>query len=110
MASEHRCPRGRESAQPGPGLMRAERVNPARVPRTGAGMRGACGRPRAMGAESRLAGQGAQEAGHTGVSSEPGGPALAPRVPHGRVSEFPTRASRYGAWLSYRLGLDTLVA
>jgi hypothetical protein len=62
MASEHRCPRGRESAQPGPCLMRAERVNPARVRSTFAGMRGACGRPTVMGAESRLAGQGVQEA------------------------------------------------
>jgi hypothetical protein len=62
MASEHRCPRSRESAQPGPGLIRAERVNPARVRSTCAGMRGACGRPTVRGAESRLAGQGVQEA------------------------------------------------
>jgi len=62
MASEHRRPRGRESAQPGPGLTRAERVNPARVRSTRAGRRGACGRPTARGAESRLAGQGVQEA------------------------------------------------
>jgi hypothetical protein len=62
MASEHRCPRGRESAQPGPGLMRAERVNPARVRGTCAGMRGACGRPTVRGAEFHLAGQGVQEA------------------------------------------------
>jgi hypothetical protein len=36
MASEHRCPRGKESAQPGPGLTRGERVNPARVRAAGA--------------------------------------------------------------------------
>ena len=32
MASEHRCPRGIEGARPGPGLTRAERVNPAMGP------------------------------------------------------------------------------
>jgi hypothetical protein len=62
MVGEHRCPRGIESARPGSGLMRAERVNPARVRSTCAGMRGACGRPRVIGAESRLAGKGVQEA------------------------------------------------
>jgi hypothetical protein len=31
MASEHRHPRGKESARPGLGLTRVERVNPARV-------------------------------------------------------------------------------
>jgi hypothetical protein len=62
MAEEHRRPRGRESARPGSGLMRAEHVNPARVRVRCAGMRGWGGRPTAMGAESRLAGQGAQEA------------------------------------------------
>jgi len=46
MASEHRCSRGRESARPGLGLMRAERVNLVRVRRAGAGMRRrAVGRP-----------------------------------------------------------------
>jgi hypothetical protein len=62
MASEHRRPRDIESAQPGPGLTRVERVNPARVRSTCAGMRGVRGRPTVMGAESRLAGQGVQEA------------------------------------------------
>jgi hypothetical protein len=62
MAGEHRRPRGRKSARPGSGLMRAEHVNPARVRVGCAGMRSRCGRPTAMGAESRLVGQGAQEA------------------------------------------------
>src|SRR2546425_9303550 len=62
MAGEHRCPRGKESARPGLSLTRGERVNPARVRGTRAGKRGAGGRPTVMGAESRLAGQGAQEA------------------------------------------------
>jgi hypothetical protein len=31
-AGEHRCPRGREGARPGPGLMRAERGKPAMGP------------------------------------------------------------------------------
>src|SRR5450755_838099 len=53
MAGEHRCPRGRESARPGPGLMRAERVNLARVRRAGAGMRRRGGRPTVRGAEFR---------------------------------------------------------
>jgi hypothetical protein len=45
-AGEHRCPRGKEGARPGPGLMRAERGNLARVRRAGAGMRRrAVGRP-----------------------------------------------------------------
>jgi hypothetical protein len=48
---EHRCPRSIESAQPGPGLTRVERENPARVRGTCAGMRGACGRPTVRGAE-----------------------------------------------------------
>jgi hypothetical protein len=62
MAGEHRCPRGKESARPGLGLTRAERVNPARVRVGCAGMRTWGGRPTVMGAESRLVGQGAQEA------------------------------------------------
>jgi len=62
MASEHRRPRGIESARPGPGLTRGKRVNPARVRGRCAGMRACGGRPTAMGAESRLAGQGVQEA------------------------------------------------
>jgi hypothetical protein len=62
MADEHRCPRDIESARPGPGLTRVERVNPARVRRRCTGMRTGGGRPTAKGAESRLAGKGAQEA------------------------------------------------
>jgi Reverse transcriptase (RNA-dependent DNA polymerase) len=62
MVSEHRYPRGIESARTGLGLTRAERVNPARVRHGRAGMRAGGGRPTAMGAELRLAGQGAQEA------------------------------------------------
>jgi len=62
MASEHRHPRGIESARPGLGLTRAERVNPARVRYGAPGMRAGGGRPTVMGAELRLAGQGAQEA------------------------------------------------
>jgi hypothetical protein len=53
MVDEHRCLRGRESARPGPGLTRAERVNPARVRGTCAGMRRWCGRPTVRGAELR---------------------------------------------------------
>ena len=53
MASGHRCPRGTESARPGPGLTRAERVNLARVRCAGAGMRRQGGRPTVMGAEAR---------------------------------------------------------
>jgi hypothetical protein len=53
LVGEHRRPRGIESAQPGPGLIRVERVNPARVRSTCAGMRGVCGRPTVRGAESR---------------------------------------------------------
>lgn len=62
MVSEHRHPRGIGSARTGLGLTRAERVNPARVRHGCAGMRAGGGRPTAMGAELRLAGQGAQEA------------------------------------------------
>ncbi len=62
MVSEHRRPRGTESARPGPVLMRGERVNPARVRGRCAGMRACGGRPTVRGAESRLAGQGVQEA------------------------------------------------
>jgi hypothetical protein len=62
MVSEHRHPRGKESARPGPGLTRVERVNPARVRRRCAGMRAGGGRPTVRGAEFRLVGQGAQEA------------------------------------------------
>jgi hypothetical protein len=62
MVSEHRRPRGTESARPGPGLTRGKRVNPARVRSMCAGMRIWGGRPTVRGAESRLAGQGAQEA------------------------------------------------
>jgi hypothetical protein len=62
MVDEHRCPRGTESARPGPCLTRGERVKPARVRRRCAGMHVWGGRPTAMGAEFRLAGQGAQEA------------------------------------------------
>jgi hypothetical protein len=62
MVDEHRCLRDIESARPGPGLMRGERVNPARVRRGCAGLRAGDGRPTVRGAESRLAGQGAQEA------------------------------------------------
>ena len=51
MASEHRRPRGIEGARPGPGLMRAERENLARVRRAGAGMRRRGGRPTVRGAE-----------------------------------------------------------
>ena len=51
MAGEHRCPRGKEGARPGPGLMRAERGNLARVRSAGAGMRRRCGRPTVRGAE-----------------------------------------------------------
>ena len=50
-AGEHRCPRGRESARPGLGLTRAERVNLVRVRRAGAGMRRRGGRPTVRGAE-----------------------------------------------------------
>ena len=62
MTGEHRRPRGIDSARPGPGLTRVERVKPVRVRSTCAGMRGVSGRPTVMGAESRLAGKGAQEA------------------------------------------------
>jgi hypothetical protein len=62
MVSEHRRPRGIDSARPGPGLTRVERGNPARVRRGCAGMRAGGGRPTVRGAEFRLAGQGAQEA------------------------------------------------
>jgi hypothetical protein len=62
MVSEHRYPRGIESARPGLCLTRVERVNPARVRRGCAGMRAGGGRPTVRGAELRLAGQGAQEA------------------------------------------------
>src|SRR6266849_3228228 len=51
MAGEHRCSRGRESARPGLGLTRAERVNLVRVRRAGAGMRRRGGRPTVRGAE-----------------------------------------------------------
>ena len=37
MASGHRCSRGKEGARPGPGLTRAERVNPAMGPHPGRG-------------------------------------------------------------------------
>jgi hypothetical protein len=62
MASEHRHPRGKESARPGPGLTRVERGKPASGSTPGAQV-SACGggRPRAIGAELP-AGQGAQEA------------------------------------------------
>ncbi len=52
-AGEHRCPRGIEGAQPGLGLMRAERGNLVMVRRAGAGMRRPGGRPTVRGAESR---------------------------------------------------------
>jgi hypothetical protein len=78
MAGEHRCPRGIESGRPGPSLTRVERVNPARVRRRCAGMRAWGGRPTVMGAESRLAGQGAQEA------NAGGGNAAGNRGSHGR--------------------------
>jgi hypothetical protein len=52
-AGEHRCPRGIEGARPGLGLMRAERVNLARVRRAGAGTRRRGGRPIVRGAEPR---------------------------------------------------------
>jgi hypothetical protein len=51
MAAEYRCPRGIEGARPGPGLMRAERGNPAGVRCAGAGMRRQGGRPTVRGAE-----------------------------------------------------------
>jgi hypothetical protein len=51
MAWEHRHPRGKESARPGLGLTRAERVNPARVRRGVPGMHAGGGRPTVMGAE-----------------------------------------------------------
>jgi hypothetical protein len=51
MAGEHRCPRGTEGARPSPGLTRAERGNPVRVRRAGAGMRRRGGRPTVRGAE-----------------------------------------------------------
>ena len=62
MASEHRHPRGKESARPGPGLTRVERGKPASGSTPGAQV-GVCGggRPRVIGAEFP-AGQGAQEA------------------------------------------------
>ncbi len=49
MVSEHRHPRGTESARPGLGLMRAERGNPARVRCGCAGMRAGGGRPTVRG-------------------------------------------------------------
>ena len=52
-ASEHRCPRGIEGVRPGPGLMRAERGNLARVRPAGAGRCGPAGRPIVRGAEPR---------------------------------------------------------
>src|SRR5258708_37762780 len=52
MAGEHRCPRGKEGARPGPGLMRAERGNLARVRRAGAGMRRRGGKPAVKGGGS----------------------------------------------------------
>jgi hypothetical protein len=80
MVDEHRCLRGKESARPGPCLMRGERVNPARVRLRCAGMRVWGGRPTVMGAESRLAGQGAQEANAGGRK------AAGNRRPHDRDS------------------------
>jgi hypothetical protein len=51
MASGHRCSRGTEGARPGPGLMRAERVNPAMGPWRWRGYAWRCGRPTVRGAE-----------------------------------------------------------
>jgi hypothetical protein len=51
MASGHRCSRGIEGARPGPGLMRAERVNPAMGPWRWRGYAWRCGRPTVRGAE-----------------------------------------------------------
>ena len=51
-ASEHRCPRGIEGARPGPGLMRAERGNLARVRPAGTGRCRPAGRPIVRGAEA----------------------------------------------------------
>jgi hypothetical protein len=53
MVSEHRHPRGLESARPGSGLTRVERGKPASGSTPGAQV-GACGggRPRVIGAES----------------------------------------------------------
>jgi hypothetical protein len=61
VVGEHRCPRGRESARPGPGLTRVERVNPASWVRRRSAEAGCGGRPTAMGAEIP-AGQDVQEA------------------------------------------------
>src|SRR5216683_808407 len=82
MASGHRCPRGREGARPGPGLMRAERGNPVRVRRAGAGMRRQGGRPTVRGAEfpgrTGCPGSGCraaerrQESGAAGPGTPPG--------------------------------------
>src|SRR5258707_12684006 len=66
-AGEHRCPRGRESARPGLGLMRAERVNLVRVRRAGAGMRRRGGRPALKGA---LIPGGTRVAGTASVPAE----------------------------------------
>ena len=51
-ASEHRRPRGIEGARPGPGLMRAERGNLARVRPAGTGRCRPVGRPIVRGAEA----------------------------------------------------------
>ncbi len=78
----NRCPRGREGARPGPGLMRAERGNPVRVRRAGAGMRRQGGRPTVRGAEfpgrTGCPGSGCraaerrQESGAAGPGTPPG--------------------------------------
>ena len=82
MASGHRRSRGKEGARPGPGLMRAERGNPVRVRRAGAGMRRQGGRPPVRGAEfpgrTGCPGSGCraaerrQESGAAGPGTPPG--------------------------------------